>query len=124
MLTEPGVTMGTVGYMSPEQVRGGAVDPRSDIFSLGIVIYEMLTGQRPFDRGTAAETMTAVLRDEPPSIDSVTEAVPPDLARVVNHCLEKNPAERFQSARDLAFALRSSLAGSASGRTGCQRGPA
>ena len=117
LLTEPGITMGTIGYMSPEQVRGEVVDPRTDIFSLGVVIYEMLTGRRPFDHGTAAETMTAVLRDEPPTIGSLTEAVPPDLERVVNHCLEKNPSERFQSARDLAFALRSSLAGSASGRT-------
>ena len=117
MLTEPGVTMGTVGYMSPEQVHGGPADPRSDIFSLGVVIYEMLTGRRPFDRGTAAETMTAVLRDEPPPIESLTDVAPAPLQRLVEHCLEKSPGERFQSANDLAFALRSSLEGTTAGRS-------
>ena len=103
--TEPGQVMGTVGYMSPEQVRGVPVDHRSDIFSLGAVLYEMLTGSRAFQRETAAETMTAILKEElPESVGSVgTDASA--LLPVLRHCLEKKPEKRFQSARDLAFAL-------------------
>ena len=98
--TEPGKVMGTVGYMSPEQVRGFGVDHRSDIFSFGSVLYEMVTGRRPFVRDTAAETMTAILKEE------VTEQdIPVSIAPVLRHCLEKKPERRFQSARDLAFAL-------------------
>jgi Tol biopolymer transport system component len=98
--TEPGKVMGTVGYMSPEQVRGLAVDHRSDIFSFGSVLYEMVTGRRPFVRETAAETMTAILKEEP-----LNQGVPASIDPVLRHCLEKKPERRFQSARDLAFAL-------------------
>jgi len=103
--TDPGTVMGTVGYMSPEQVRGEPVDARTDLFALGAVLYEMLSGQRAFRRDTAAETMTAILNDEPPALATSRADLPPALDRIVNHCLEKNPAERFQSARDVAFAL-------------------
>ena len=116
--TQPGMVIGTVAYMSPEQVRGQTVDHRSDLFSLGCVLYEMLSGQRAFARGTAADTMSAILKDEPPEVTTVQPGVPPPLAHVVGHCLEKQPGERFQSARDLAFDL-SSL----SGISGPQRAP-
>jgi len=105
--TEPGAVLGTVGYMSPEQVRGQPADARSDLFSLGTVLYEMLSGQRAFARETSAETMTAILREEPPDLATTVEGLPPSLARIVGHCLEKRPEERFQSARDLAFDLSS-----------------
>src|SRR5262249_31081598 len=109
--TLPGVVLGTVGYMSPEQVRGEPVDARSDLFAFGAVLYEMATGRRAFQRQTAAETMTAILRDDPLDlVDSHTD-LPPALDRIVRHCLEKSPVERFQSARDIAFALES-LSGS------------
>jgi eukaryotic-like serine/threonine-protein kinase len=108
--TEPGKVMGTVGYMSPEQVRGLAVDQRSDIFSFGSVLYEMLAGRRPFQRETAAETMTAILKEESPDPAGGNGNVSPALATVVRHCLEKKPEKRFQSARDLAFALETSTA--------------
>ena len=104
-VTEPGMVLGTVGYMSPEQVRGEAVDARSDIFSFGAVLYEMLTGRRAFQGASAVETMHAVLKDDPPDVAASGRDVPPGLERVVRHCLEKRPEERFQSARDLAFAL-------------------
>jgi len=104
--TEPGAIMGTVGYMSPEQVRGQPADVRSDIFSLGCVLHEMVTGQRAFARETAVETMTAILHDEPPEVSGSGKKVPIELERVIEHCLEKNPAERFHSAHDLAYALR------------------
>jgi Tol biopolymer transport system component len=112
--TDAGLVMGTVGYMSPEQVRGAAVDCRTDIFSFGAVLYEMLTGQRAFKRDTAAETMTAILNDDPPELQQSAQPVPPALERTVRHCLEKSPDQRFQSARDLAFDLESltSLTGS------------
>lgn len=103
--TDPGSILGTAAYMSPEQVRGEPVDIRSDIFSLGVVLFEMLTGRQAFARTTAVETMTAVLQDDPPSMDGAPQPVPPILARTVWHCLEKEPGERFQTARDLAFAL-------------------
>ena len=111
--TEPGKVMGTVGYMSPEQVRGIAVDQRSDIFSFGSMLCEMLTGRRAFEGETAAEVMTAILRDEP-DLDGSGRGVPLSLAPVVRHCLEKKPEKRFQSARDLAFALETASAPSAS----------
>jgi len=104
--TEPGMFMGTVAYMSPEQVRGQAVDHRSDIFSFGCVLYEMLTGRSAFSRDTAVETMTAILKEEPPEPTSIKASVPAPLSRAIAHCLEKRPEERFQSARDLGFALQ------------------
>jgi Tol biopolymer transport system component len=103
--TEPGRVMGTVGYMSPEQVRGVPVDHRSDIFSFGSVLYEMLTGRRAFQRETAAETMTAILKEDPPEFVGSVGTDASDLVPVLRHCLEKKPEKRFQSARDLAFAL-------------------
>jgi Tol biopolymer transport system component len=103
--TEPGKVMGTVGYMSPEQVRGLPVDHRSDLFSFGVVLYEMLTGRRPFQRETAAETMTAILKEEPLELAAAIGTDAPALVPVLRHCLEKKPEKRFQSARDLAFAL-------------------
>ena len=109
--TEPGTVLGTVGYMSPEQVRGETADHRSDIFSLGCVLYEMLSGRQPFTRPTIAETMTAILREEVPPPGEAGQAVPPALERIVSHCLEKKPEQRFQSASDLAFDL-GSLSGS------------
>jgi eukaryotic-like serine/threonine-protein kinase len=104
-LSQPGTVMGTAGYMSPEQVRGEPVDARSDIFSLGCVLYEMITGRRAFEGPSAVETMHAVLREEPPEFAPDT-ALPSALAPIVRRCLEKLPAQRFQSAADLAFALR------------------
>jgi len=112
--TDPGTVLGTVGYMSPEQVRGEPGDHRSDIFSFGAVLYELVSGQRAFQRTTAAETMTAILREEPPSLaDHPTAGLPPALGHIVHHCLEKSPGERFQSASDIAFALQA-LSGSSS----------
>ncbi|HXY23709.1 MAG TPA: protein kinase [Candidatus Acidoferrum sp.] len=105
--TLPGMVMGTVGYMSPEQVQGEPTDTRSDIFSFGAVLYEMLTGKRPFKRETSAETMTAILREEPPALNDTGWQGPPELQRIVGRCLEKNVARRFQSASDLAFAIES-----------------
>jgi len=96
-----------VGYMSPEQVRGEAADQRSDIFSFGSILYEMLTGQRAFKRSTSAETMTAILNEEPPEMAVKTGSVSPALERIVRHCMEKQPARRFQSAHDIAFDLES-----------------
>ena len=103
--TTPGVVMGTVAYMSPEQVRAEMVDHRADIFSFGCVLYEMLTGRRAFSGGTSVETMNAILKEEPPELSRLDSAFPPALERVVRHCLEKRPEERFQSAGDLAFDL-------------------
>ncbi len=105
LATEPGTVMGTVGYMAPEQVRGAPADPRADIFALGCVLFEMLVGRRAFQRETAAETMTAILREDVPGLSDTGIPVPPALEELVRHCLEKQPDERFQSARDLAFAL-------------------
>jgi len=110
-VTEPGTVMGTASYMSPEQVRGGPADRRSDIFSLGAVLYEMVSGRRAFPRNTAAETMTAILEDDPPALVESDQSLPPDLDRIVRHCLEKDRSERFQSARDLAIDLRAIVAG-------------
>src|SRR6266571_2011421 len=103
--TEPGMVLGTVGYMSPEQVRGLVADHRSDIFSLGTILYEMLSGSRAFQGATSADTMSAILKEEPAELSSAVRSLPPALARIVHRCLEKDPAERFQSARDLAFNL-------------------
>jgi Tol biopolymer transport system component len=103
--TEPGVVLGTVGYMSPEQVRGLGSDHHADIFAFGAVLYELLAGTRAFQKPTSAETMTAILNDDPPSISQLTPNVPPAVQRVLHRCLEKEPERRFQSASDLAFAL-------------------
>ena len=110
-MTDAGSILGTVGYMAPEQVRGRPADARADLFALGAVLYEMLTGQQAFRRDTAADTMTAILKEEPPELAALRGDVPPALERIVHHCLEKNTNERFQSARDVAFALES-LSGS------------
>jgi hypothetical protein len=109
--TEAGMVMGTAGYMAPEQVRGAAVDSRTDIFAFGAVLYEMVSGQRAFRRETAAETMTAILKEDPPEFSETAHTVSPGLERIVRRCLEKNPEQRFQSAKDLAFALEA-LSGS------------
>jgi Tol biopolymer transport system component len=109
--TAMGVVVGTASYMAPEQVRGEAVDARTDIFAFGAVLYEMLSGVRAFRRETTAETMTAVLKEEPPELSGSVRAVSVTLDRIVRRCLEKRPEERFQSARDLSFAL-SALSGS------------
>jgi hypothetical protein len=105
--TDPGLVMGTAGYMAPEQVRGLPADHRADIFAFGAILYEMLSGRRAFRGDTSAETMTAILRDEPPELSSGGRPLPPALERIVRHCLEKEPPERFQSASDIAFALES-----------------
>ncbi len=105
--TDIGTVMGTAGYMSPEQVRGAAVDCRTDIFSFGAVLYEMLSGTRAFKRDTPADTMAAILNDDPPETLESGRLIPPALDRIVRHCLEKTPEQRFQSARDLAFDLES-----------------
>lgn len=118
--TDPGTVLGTVGYMSPEQVRGLPADQRSDIFAFGCVLFEMLVGRRAFEGDTAAETMTAILKEDP--IDLVRESgpLPPALEPIVRHCLEKRPDDRFQSARDLAFVLQaqSTTSSSVSARSG------
>ena len=99
--------MGTAGYMSPEQVRATSVDHRSDIFSFGAVLYEMLSGHRAFHGDSAIETLNAILKEEPQELSSTNSNIAPALERVVWHCLEKNPERRFQSATDVAFALES-----------------
>lgn len=114
--TDPGAVMGTVGYMSPEQVRGRHVDHRSDIFSLGTVLYEMLSGQRAFRCESAVETLNSILKDEPKELTTTNANITAPMERVVWHCLEKSPDRRFQSATDVAFALES-LSGVSSGST-------
>jgi len=105
--TEPGVVMGTVGYMAPEQVRGQIADHRTDIFAFGVILYEVLTGQRAFRKPTSVETMNAILNEESPSVSLLVPTIPLALQRIVQRCLERNPEQRFQSASDLAFALES-----------------
>ncbi len=109
-LTASGIVMGTVGYMSPEQVRGQALDHRSDIFSFGVVLYEMLSGTQAFQGDSNVEVMNAILKEDPPQLKTASTG----LCAVLGHCLQKNPAKRFQSARDLAFALESLCSGSQS----------
>jgi WD40 repeat protein len=104
--TETGGVLGTVGYMSPEQVRGQPTDHRTDIFSFGCVLYEMLSGRSPFRKDTTAETMTAILHDDPPALASIGREIPPALEGIVTRCLEKRPEDRFSSVRDLGFALQ------------------
>src|SRR5437016_12351570 len=103
--TAAGVVMGTASYMAPEQVRGEPADPRTDIFAFGTLLYEMLSGKRAFRRDTPAETMTAVLKEDPPELSDPGRPISPALDRIVRRCLEKNPEQRFQSAKDLSFAL-------------------
>jgi TolB-like protein/Flp pilus assembly protein TadD len=112
LATRPGMILGTLNYMSPEQVRGLRTDGRSDIFSLGCVVYEMVAGRRAFTGDTAADTMTAILKEEPAGITDTRTGIRPELERVIARCLEKKPEQRFQSAPDLAFTLRSILADS------------
>src|SRR5205085_9924032 len=103
--TEPGMVLGTVGYMSPEQVRGETVDQRSDIFAFGAILYEMLTGSRAFKRNSSIETLSAILKEDPPDLADVAPNAPQSLDRLVRRCLEKDRDLRFQTARDLAFNL-------------------
>ena len=105
--TEPGRIMGTVGYMAPEQIRGNPGDALSDIFSFGAILYEMLAGRPPFRGDSPIETLNAVLKDDPTDFFELNLRIPAALDRIVRHCLEKKPEERFQSARDLAFDLGS-----------------
>ena len=119
LLTEPGVISGTVGYMSPEQVRGQPLDGRSDLFSLGVVLYEMLTARRPFRGESQVETMNAILKEEPPP-DPVLTALPPEVDRILRRCLAKKRESRYHSGADLAHDLRNSLTATSSGAT---RGP-
>ena len=107
--TEPGVILGTVGYMAPEQIRGGDVDHRADLFAFGAILYELLSGRRAFRRDTPPETMAAIINEDPPDLRAATVPIPPALARIVERCLQKNPSARFQTASDLAFALSGAL---------------
>ena len=116
--TDPGAVMGTVGYMAPEQVRGQKVDHRADIFSFGCILYEMLAGRRAFRGESPADTLSAILNQDPPRLSDSNRDVPPELERLVLHCLEKSPGARFQSASDLAFALEA--ISTASSQTGKQ----
>ena len=115
--TEPGTVMGTVGYMSPEQVRGRAVDPRTDLFSFGAILYEMLAGKAAFRRETSSDTMAAILKEEPADLSLSGRQIPPSLDRIVRHCLEKDAERRFHSASDVAFDLEA-IDGSGSGASG------
>jgi len=123
-ITSPGVVMGTVGYMSPEQVRGQTTDHRSDIFSFGTILHEMLTGRRAFRRETMADTMTAILKEEPEELAETNPNISPSLERIVRRCLEKKPERRFQSTSDLGFALEALSARSSSDATRTQTGSA
>jgi Tol biopolymer transport system component len=122
--TQPGVVLGTMGYMAPEQVRGRPADRRSDLFSFGTILYEMLSGQRAFRGDTAADTITAILTKEPPDLSQTNKDIHPGLDRIVRHCLEKNPEERFESARDVAFDLEALSTVSAPTATGVHPRPA
>jgi len=116
--TDAGTVMGTVGYMSPEQVRGKPADWRSDIFSFGAILYEMVSGKRAFQGDSPADTMSAILKEEPPELSETARNVPPALERIVRHCMEKNPAQRFQSASDVAFDLEALTEISSTGKSG------
>ena len=116
--TEPGVVLGTAGYMSPEQLRGKPADVRSDIFAFGAVLYEMLSGRRAFTGESAADAMLSVLKEDPLDRPITKSNISPDLERVVRRCLEKSPEQRFQSARDLGFELEELAATSQARRSG------
>ena len=121
--TAAGQVLGTASYMAPEQVRGQPADPRTDIFAFGADLYEMLSGRRAFRRDTPAETMTAILREEPPDLTDAAHPISPALDRIIRRCLEKNPEQRFQSARDLSFALSALSGTDASGAARVQEAP-
>ncbi len=112
--TRPGIVVGTVGYLSPEQARGAEVDHRADIFAFGVVLYEMLAGQPAFVRPSAVESLVAILSEQPKPLAELGRSVPPDVEEIVAHCLEKDRDERFRSARDLVFALRLAMRASSS----------
>src|SRR5262249_20419693 len=114
-LTDPGVVMGTVGYMASEQVRGQEADQRADIFAFGLILYEMLSGRRAFEGKSVAEMMSAILRDEPPELSETKAKISPALERIVRRCLEKKPEHRFHSAHDLGYALEAVASSSSSG---------
>src|SRR6266496_1544154 len=118
--TEPGTVMGTLGYMSPEQVRGLPVDHRSDIFSFGAILYELLSGRKAFKCDTTSDTIAAILKEEPPGLSEPGRNIAPALDHVVRHCLEKDRGNRFQSARDVAFALSEASSGPATAASGSQ----
>jgi serine/threonine protein kinase len=124
VVTDAGTVMGTAGYMSPEQVRGKTTDQRSDLFSFGSILYEMLSGKRAFHGDSPADTMSAILKEEPPELSETARNVPPALERIVRHCLEKNAAQRFQSASDVAFSLEALTEISTTSRSGAQTIPA
>ena len=121
--SNPGQVLGTVGYMSPEQVRGQAADARSDIFAVGVILYEMLTGKPAFRKATSAETMAAILNDDPPAVSQLARTVPPGLQRIANRCLAKSPDKRFQHASDLEFALEALSDSSGSTVSGVHEAP-
>ena len=124
LVTGPGMVMGTVGYMAPEQIRGEEADARSDVFALGCVLYEMLAGKRPFVAATAAESLASALRDDPGGLPTSVDGISSRLEDAVGRCLAKVPGERFQSARDVSGALRATLTGAATeglGRTSGSR---
>ncbi len=113
-MTEPGTVMGTVAYMSPEQARGGKVDARSDVFSAGVVLYELLTGERPFQGASAVDLISSILRDTPPSVTELRADLPPHLGRILRRCLEKEPRDRYQTSLDVYNELKELRAESAS----------
>jgi serine/threonine protein kinase len=121
--TAPGIVMGTIGYMSPEQARGEPSDSRADIFSFGAILYEMLSGQRAFQRASAAETLSAILKEHPPDLTQLVTGLSPELTRIVDRCLEKNREDRFQSATDLSFALEGILGTSTRSAASTHRRP-
>src|SRR5262245_36500179 len=101
VLTAAGLVVGTLPYMSPEQVRGEIVDARTDIFSLGVVLYELATGRRPFQGKNPSETIASILRDAPQPVTGTRQDAPRHLERIIDHCLQKSPGDRFQTARDV-----------------------
>jgi serine/threonine protein kinase len=113
--TTPGMVLGTVGYMSPEQIRGQSAETRSDLFAFGAILYEMLFHKPAFQRPTSADTMSAILKEDAPDVSDSGKAIPPALEGIIHHCLEKNPQRRFQSAQDLAFNLEQFVRPSTSG---------
>src|SRR5262249_21654784 len=122
-LTDPGVVMGTVGYMAPEQVRGQVADHRSDIFAFGVILYEMLSGQRAFRGAAAIEVMNAILKEEPPELGEANTRISPQIEKLVRRCLEKQPERRFHSAHDLGYALEALSASSGAQMGGAGAGP-